>query len=179
MLEDGERMRVRLKDVWRRYNQLYKEANILTERSFKKLFILLYTTIVPFTILDILTTYYAVCMLGAIELNPLALALARFGFIGVALFALGFMALLSGLIAYFIIHSGQLFKIIFVTIFSIVLINYATTLLVNINTISYKTYAKPILQEHQVLKIVQIPPQQIEKIAQNFEVVREDFCRLL
>ena len=128
--------------------------------------------------LDLVTTYLGACVLGGFEMNPLAIFIAsRIGFLGLSLFQyLSYLCI--NFFIYFLYSriDEQVYKIFMVFLWSILLLNYLRTIILNFNTLAYLTTGRTFFPNEM---IVSYSEAQVVRAKSFFEAHRKSFCRLI
>jgi len=136
-------------------------------------------TLIPiliFSLLDLITTYYGVCVYGGIELNLTAIQiLQRYGFLFGGLIYIS-KNMLIGSLFYIFLWKGRKEEITFVFTMVVVVLfltELANVVVLNVNTLLYQKYDTGFAPSDSHSK--DITPEQAEKIIETFS--RDDFCR--
>lgn len=134
--------------------------------------------IIIFSILDLTTTYFGVCVFGGIELNVNAIKLVqKFGFIPGGLIWMFVNFLIGSLLAWFLWGSmeNEISRTFMIVVIVLLLTDSANTIVLNINTLMYQNIGRGFAPRDSHEK--DITPAQAEQIKETF--VMEEFCRLI
>jgi len=136
-------------------------------------------TLIPiliFSLLDLLTTYYGVCVHGGVELNLTGIQIMqKYGFLFGGLIYIS-KNILIGLLFYGFLWKGRKEIVTFVFVMVVVVLfmtELANVVVLNVNTLLYQTIGTGFAPSDSNSK--DVTPKQVEKIMDTFE--RDSFCR--
>lgn len=151
----------------------------IEEMGFKQIFISLYLPIAMLVSLDLITTYYGVCVLGGIELNPIGTLITKDrGFLILLPYQFGTYGLFIAGFSFFIrmFSKWELWRLIFLILFVIVLLDYVDIIIYNLVGILHEKTGFDVVSQSDLDPITN---ETLQEIQQEFEPNRNDFCRLL
>ena len=138
-------------------------------------------TIVPifiFALLDLLSTYYGVCVNHGIELNVNGINLMQeFGFIPGGLLYMLFNMMIALIFSVLLWKSrhDEISRVFVIVVIVLFLTDLSTTVVMNVNTISYQETGSGFAPPDSNYK--DVTPRQKQMINETFS--RNDFCRLI
>lgn len=124
-----------------------------------------------FSFLDLLTTWFGVCYLKGIELNIKAILIhQKFGYLLGSLIFFLINFLIAFTLYKFIKKFKGIYKIFFIAVLTIVLLNFASVVYLNISALIRMGLGIEFLETHDISTF------RLEEIKKVFN--RERFCRL-
>jgi len=132
--------------------------------------------ILLFSLLDLTTTYYGVCIHGGIELNVAGMRMMqKYGFLIGSLIYISKNILISGMFSVFLwkAKDTDLSKVFLIVVIVLFITELANVVVLNVNVLIYQLGGKGFAPRDESTK--DITPQQAQEIKETF--VREDFCR--
>jgi ABC-type uncharacterized transport system fused permease/ATPase subunit len=147
-------------------------------QDLRKQFWFFFIPIFIFIVFDLISTYIGVCVYKGFELNFEAINLAsKYGYLILFPYQVGKYGIAILLLTLFFVKTERFeWKIFIILIWSILLLNYSRTILLNSNNLIYLATGKMVVPSQQ---IVYYPPEYLQQAKTEFYKVKENFCRLI
>ena len=137
-----------------------------------------FTPFIIFIVLDLITTYYGVCVLEGFEINLQAIKIAsQHGYLSLFPYQIGRYGMLIFLLTVLYLKAPRFeWKILFLVIWGILIFSYLRTTALNLNNLIFLATGKTMIPPQE---IAYYPPEQLKRAKVEFEKAKANFCRLI